>query len=281
MFTSEDISRYYDLSETHYRRVWQLDKSRSLHYGYWDNSTKNLHDALLRINEVMAEIAQIKSADRVLDAGCGIGGSSIWLARQNGCKVVGISLNQHQVDKANDFAKQLILYDKVVFEKNDYHETPYPDQFFDVIWGIESICYADRLKFFREAKRLLKPGGRIVVADFFKRNNLNEEQTRLVSQWEGGWAVNQFATKEDFINGLGSSGFSELEILDITENILPSAKMLYRSSFAGMIGANLYKLFNPNASALGRNNVVNAKLQYTTLKAGLWEYLLVKAVKRQ
>src|SRR5215471_1994883 len=121
MFTREDISRYYDLSETHYRRVWQLDKSHSLHYGYWDDSTKNLHDALLRINEVMAEVAEIKTTDRVLDAGCGIGGSSIWLAKQIGCNVIGVSLNQKQIDKANDFAKQIKLDHKVVFERNDYH----------------------------------------------------------------------------------------------------------------------------------------------------------------
>jgi cyclopropane fatty-acyl-phospholipid synthase-like methyltransferase len=279
MFTSEDISRYYDLSETHYRRIWQLDKSHSLHYGYWDNTTRNLHEALMKINKVMSEFADIKQSDRVLDAGCGNGGSSIWLAKNIGCNVVGISLNQKQVDQANEFAIRAGLHDKVLIEKNDFHQTNYPPSSFDVIWGIESICYADKLKFFNEANRLLKPGGRIVVADFFRKPGLKANDAKLVSEWESGWAVNQFATREEFKNGLNATGFSEVKTIDITENILPSAKKLYRSWFAGVVGANLYRLFNPKASTLGRNNVANARLQYKTLRAGLWEYLLVNAIK--
>jgi cyclopropane fatty-acyl-phospholipid synthase-like methyltransferase len=279
MFTSDDISKYYDLSEIHYRRVWQLDKSRSLHYGYWDDSTKTLHEALLKINEVMSAAAAITKSDRVLDAGCGIGGSSIWLSKNIGCNVVGISLNQRQVDKANDFATREGLVEQVVFEKTDYHQTNYPDASFDVVWGIESICYADKSKFFKEANRLLKPGGRIVVADFFRKPGLNKSNLKLISDWESGWAVNRFATREEFENGLKLTGFNKIKTIDITQNILPSAKKLYRSWFAGAVGANVYRLFNPKASTLGRNNVANARLQYKTLKAGLWEYLLVNAVK--
>ena len=279
MFSNEDISRYYDLSEIHYRRVWQLDKSRSLHYGYWDHSTKTLHDALLKINAVMADLAEIKQTDRVLDAGCGIGGSSAWLAKHLGCHVVGISLNQKQVDKANEFAKRWALDANLVFEKRDYNHTNFTAASFDVIWGIESICYAgDKTAFLVEAKRLLRPGGRIIVADFFKKENLNQYEALLVKQWERGWAVNQFATKEEFENGLKHAGFTELKILDITQNIFPSAKKLYRSWFTGSIGARIYKLFNSQASELGRNNVANARLQYKTLKQGLWKYLLFEAV---
>ena len=77
MFNNEDIARYYDLSEVHYRRVWDLDQCRSLHYGYWDNSVKNFHDALLNINKVLAEHAAIKGGEKILDSGCGVGGSSL------------------------------------------------------------------------------------------------------------------------------------------------------------------------------------------------------------
>src|SRR5262245_23183964 len=97
MFTNEDISRYYDLSETHYRRIWKLDKSKSLHYGYWDEQTKNFHEALLQINQILADAAEIKPGDIILDAGCGVGGSSVWLAKEKNCKVIGISLNQKQI----------------------------------------------------------------------------------------------------------------------------------------------------------------------------------------
>ena len=81
MFSTQDISRYYDVSEIHYRRHWGLQKSLSLHYGYWDASTKNFHEAMQNINREMCIMAEIKGGERVLDAGCGVGGSSIWLAK--------------------------------------------------------------------------------------------------------------------------------------------------------------------------------------------------------
>jgi tocopherol O-methyltransferase len=82
MFSKKDIERYYDLSEVHYRLHWNLDKSRSLHYGYWDASTKNFHEALLNINKIIAQHAHISKDDVALDAGCGVGGSAIWMAKK-------------------------------------------------------------------------------------------------------------------------------------------------------------------------------------------------------
>ena len=100
MFNNDDIARYYDLSEVHYRRIWDLGKSRSLHYGYWDKSVRNFHEALLNINRVMADEAGIAGGETVLDAGCGVGGSSTWLARERNCRVTGITLNERQVREA-------------------------------------------------------------------------------------------------------------------------------------------------------------------------------------
>src|SRR2546423_14192448 len=122
MFTSEDIKRYYDLSEVHYRRTWNLDTSHSLHYGYWEEATKNFHEALLNINKVMAGLAEIRPEEKVLDAGCGVGGSSVWLAKERKCFVTGISLNQRQVQRANAFAKTAGVDDKVFFGQKDYLE---------------------------------------------------------------------------------------------------------------------------------------------------------------
>ena len=280
MFTNEDISKYYDVSETHYRHVWKLDKSHSLHYGYWDDSVKSFHEALLNINKVLADIAGIKAGEKVLDAGCGVGGSSIWLAKQRNCIVTGISLNERQVRRGNAFAEKNGLTGRVLFEQKDYRNTLYPSSSFDIVWAIESVCYADdKATFLKEAHRVLKPGGRLIVADFFKRENLEKKDEEQVQQWAHGWAINDFSTMEDFNSKLKTSQFTDVEILNATKAIMPSAKKLYRSYFIGAIGAKLYQLMNPSATALGKNNVRNARLQYKTLKKGLWKYQIVKAVK--
>jgi len=280
MFTNEDISKYYDVSETHYRRIWDLDNSRSLHYGYWDESVRNFSQALWNINRVLADHAGIHGGEVVLDAGCGVGGSSIWLARERNCRVTGISLNKKQVDNANAFAKAHDLADQVFFEQKDYTNTSYQSNRFDVIWAIESVCYAnDKGMFLKEAHRLLKPRGKLIIADFFKTAPLSSADAALVQRWARGWAVNDFSTVDEFDTKLKENNFHAIEFVDATQAIMPSARKLYRSYFPGAIGARLYQLFKANATELGKNNVRNAYLQYKTLKKGLWKYQIVKAVK--
>jgi cyclopropane fatty-acyl-phospholipid synthase-like methyltransferase len=280
MFSKSDISRYYDLSEVHYRKIWKLNKSHSLHYGYWDDSVKNFHEALLNINKVLAEIAEIKEGENILDAGCGVGGSSLWLAKEKNCTVTGISLNKRQIDKANALAKEIGVHEKVLFEQKDYTNTFYPANSFDVVWAIESVCYADdKSDFLNEANRVLKPGGRLIIADFFKREYLNPKETSRVKKWAACWAINDFSIAEEFNHKLKETGFDKIIWKDATDAILPSAKKLYRSYFPGIIGAKLYQLFNPNATELGKNSVYSAYLQYSTLTKGLWKYQLVRAEK--
>jgi cyclopropane fatty-acyl-phospholipid synthase-like methyltransferase len=282
MFSKSDISRYYDLSEVHYRKTWDLDKSRSLHYGYWDDSVRNFHEALLNINKVLAEIAAITEGENILDAGCGVGGSSLWLATEKNCTVKGISLNKRQIDKANALANALGVHEKVSFEQKDYTDTFYAANSFDVVWAIESVCYADdKSDFLKEANRVLKTGGRLIIADFFKKKDLNPGETKRVRKWAASWAINDFAIREEFEDQLKESSFRDVAWMDATDAIMPSAKKLYRSYFLGIIGAKLYQFFNSNATELGKNSVQSAYLQFTTLKDRLWKYQIVSAVKNQ
>ena len=280
MYSNKDIEQYYDLSQTHYKRVWNLQKSRSLHYGYWDSSTKNFHEALLNINKVLAAKAAIKKENNVLDAGCGIGGSSLWLAKNIGCNVTGISLSAKQVATANKLSAEENLQTIAIFEQKDFTATNYPSESFDVVWAIESVCHAaDKSKFIAEAYRLLKKGGRLIMADFFKQQNLSGKAAALITQWANGWAIDDFATIESFTEQLTHAGFTKAIIEDATTKIIPSAKRLYRAYFPGVVGGFLYKLFNPKPTIYGKKNIDTAYLQYKALKKNLWTYKIVLAEK--
>lgn len=280
MFSKKDIARYYDLSEVHYRLFWNLDKSKSLHYGYWDSSTKTFDDALLNINKVLAGYANISKNDSVLDAGCGIGGSAVWLAKNIGCRVTGISLNEKQVNNAREFSTKEKVDHLVAFEQNDYTSTGFADNSFDVVWAIESVCYLpDKSEFIREAFRILKPGGRLILADFFKSDNLNESEEKRIRKWANGWAIEDYATRENFEQQLSEAGFSKINFENANQAIWPSAKRLYRAYFLGIIPAFLYRIFNRKTTELGKNNVNTAYLQYKTLKKNLWTYGIFWAEK--
>ena len=88
----QDIIDYYDKTEISYRLWWDLNHSMGMHFGYSDHKAKTFRESVLRFNEVLAEEAAIGEGDHVLDAGCGVGGSSIYLAENYGCNVVGATI---------------------------------------------------------------------------------------------------------------------------------------------------------------------------------------------
>ena len=82
------IAKHYDETLPYYKHLWSR-KSNAIHYGFWDKETKTVEEALLNENNFLAKVADIKSSDKVLDAGCGVGGSSVWIAKNIGARVIG------------------------------------------------------------------------------------------------------------------------------------------------------------------------------------------------
>ena len=274
------IIQYYKETENAYKDSWALDKSLAIHYGYWDEKVKNFPASLLRMNEVMMEMAGIKDKDRVLDAGCGVGGSSLFMASVLGCRVTGISLSQGQIEKARQYAEKRKQQGLVDFLVMDYCNTTFPNESFDVIWGCESICYApDKAAFINEAYRLLRPGGRLVVADGFV-NELKNNDHPLIRKWLDGWQVNYLETTAGFSKIMAATGFEEVSCRDISAPTMHSAKRLYRFYFL----ASLYLLwkkinFSKPATDMQRKNIAACKYQYLGRKKKLWNYSLMSGTK--
>ena len=57
--------------------IWEVHKNYSLHFGFHEKNHMRHNDAVVNANRVLAEIARIRAGDRILDAGCGWGGSSV------------------------------------------------------------------------------------------------------------------------------------------------------------------------------------------------------------
>lgn len=119
-----------------------------MHFGYYDESVKSHEAALLKMNEVLADIASIVDGEHVLDAGCGYVGSSIWLAKNRNCRVTGISLVAEQVNAAIRFAEEHGVADRVELFELDYNATALPDAFLDVNWSVESLMHSDKKQAF-------------------------------------------------------------------------------------------------------------------------------------
>jgi len=85
MLKTKDIADYYNQTLNHYQLHWKLDTSKALHYGLWDKDTKNLSEALENTNKKIGKLTKIEEDEKVLDAGCGIGGTAIYLASKYNC----------------------------------------------------------------------------------------------------------------------------------------------------------------------------------------------------
>jgi len=276
----KNIVDYYAASENAYKDSWDLNNSLAIHYGYWDERVKSFPQSLLRMNEVMMEAANIKPSDKVLDAGCGIGGSSIFLGEKLGCNVTGISLSERQINKAKELATEKKVEDKVDFRVMNYCATNFPNESFDIVWGCESICYADdKEQFIKEAYRLLKPGGRLVVADGFVTDFKNNDRSTIRS-WLTGWQVNYLETLDRFEEFMSETGFKNIFSSDISKFTAHSSRRLYKFYFL----ANLYLLwktitFSNRSTEMQRKNIAACKHQYYGMRKGLWQYGLIVGTK--
>lgn len=274
-FSNQDVIDYYDRTEVHYRMWWRMEEAMGLHYGLWDESVSNLPDAVVNMNTQLAKLGGITAGDYVLDAGCGVGGSAIHLANTIGCKVTGITLSSKQVATATKMAEKRGLTDKLNFAPMDYTATSFPDNTFDKVWGIESIQTAgDKSLFFKEAARVLKPGGKVLMADVFKSYPYSIDEEPLLQEMINGWAMSDLLTLEQLTETASQYGFRLKSERDITVEVYPSVKKLFWIAFPGMLGTWAYMLYKrTNRFAEGHWRTCIA--QYFAYKKKLWKYRLV------
>ena len=273
-FSYQDIADYYDQTEIHYKMWWNLEKTLGLHYGVWDSTTKNLSEAVANLNKRLSELASIKPLSRVLDAGCGIGGSSFYLAESRGCTTTGVTLSQKQVETARKYAVQKGLEHRCSFMKCSYTNTPFEDSCFDICWAIESLGSADRKElFFYEMRRVLKPNGKILIADTFKSYSYPIEENELLKDMLNPWAISDILSSDELIELAEAYGFSLLAQSDVTAQIRKSVNKMYYASLAGMIGTKLYNLYR-NASRFSKIHYKSGIAQKKAYDRGDWKYIL-------
>ncbi|MBN1575642.1 MAG: methyltransferase domain-containing protein [Chitinispirillaceae bacterium] len=270
-WTAKDIIQYYKTNEFAYS-MW----GRNMHYGYWEPGIRNQRQASLRFNEVMAATARISRDDRVLDAGCGVGGASIFLAKKFGCRATGISICSRQVEKARKNAQAEGVAHLTEFFEMDYEHTTFQDGQFSVVWGLESICYAkSKEQFVREACRVTNGRGRLIVGDgFASRETYSDKDRKLLHRWLDGWIVNFLDTPAAFMRYAAAAGYRKYEYEDVTPKVMPTSRLMFVASlpfFPLHIFDKIHRL-----KSYPTDGMFN---QYLSLRKKLWQYGIFFAEK--
>ena len=273
-FNNKDVENYYDQTEVHYKTHWKLKESMGLHYGIWDKSTKNLTDAILNTNYRLMTLGEVKPDDVGLDAGCGIGGSSIYISKHKGCTMQGITLSKKQSETATRLAQDNGLSNKLTFSQQDFTATNFNDNTFDFAWCIESIQTApDKSLFFKEMNRIIKPGGRILIADIFKPQPYSIANDPDMQTMLNGWAMEDAISIPELHQLSEQFNFKVTELQSVNKEVKKSVDRIYFACIVGKVGTKLYNMIY-NASYFSKIHYKTGLAQKKTFKQNKWGYYL-------
>lgn len=263
--------------------AWSPDFN--MHFGYWRPGLNPLsrEPMLEEMNfQVSRRLGLGHEPRRVVDMGCGLGATMRSLARvYSRARVVGLTLVPWQVEQGSSLNRP--FGERLEVRRANYLQTDLESGSADAAYALESCCHApeeDKGAFLEELHRLLKPGGRFVVADGFTTTEPGGRPRlfrNLLDLSCRGWALPCFPSKGPFLRKLESLGFTDLEVHDISWNIAPTVL----HSPALVVSFTIQKLLQGERLNAVRWN--HLKSCFVSLGVGLYRrhfsYLLISGVR--
>ena len=132
----------------------------------------------------MLALAQVKQGDYVLDVGCGMGLTPIYITKNIGARVMGVDINPHMVERSKERANKMKLSHLAEFQEADAMRLPFEDDSFNVVITESVTAFpADKARAIREYVRVTKPGGFIGLNEStWLKTPIPEEIQAWVSQ---------------------------------------------------------------------------------------------------
>lgn len=267
------VHRYYDAATEDYLRYYQTDWHHHMHYGFDRDLPKGGNPTEHMVRH-LAALAGLSKGERLLDAGCGVGGSAIFLARELGIECTGITLVESQARLARGFARKGAPGPAHArFAVNDFHVPAFKPGTFDAVWAVESFDHAvDKKAWVASMYSLLKPGGRLIIADGFRAAApRNGKQAKAYAGFLAGWAVPHLCSAPELHDYAAAAGFERAHGEDISADVLPHARAIFRFGLIFIpIRWVLAGLGLTSREKLG--NAYATYFQYRAMRQGLWEY---------
>ncbi len=227
------ILAYYNSLESRLGYKYVIWEAK--HFGYYPSGKKTISEK--KAQELMREriykSLKFTPSSLVLDAGCGYGVVSCYLAKKYGPNIIGIDLNPRELQRARERTEEIGLTNKVKFLEMDYSKTNFPDNHFDFIYTIEAFCHSQNyIKTLKEFYRILKSDGKLTIFDYsFASTNLfSKEDLRMHNI-----IIEKIATPtfklikhDEFPRTMQAVGFKNAKQQAITKNIIPSIERLYK-----------------------------------------------------
>jgi len=142
---------------------------------------------------------------RILDVGCGVGGSTRRLSHETGCYVIGIDLSDEYIETAERLTQLLNMQERVKFQAASALELPFDDNTFDGAWSIQmNMNIEDKPRLLKEVARVLKPGGRAILYEVCGNKNT---PVYFPVPWAQDSSMSFLVPPESFRDIIKSAGF--------------------------------------------------------------------------
>ncbi len=281
-YTSRDsVSSAYD-SWTNDRLLEKL-WGEHIHLGYYNERSHKIDFREAKIELVhqlvrWSGLDQLPKGSRILDVGCGIGGSSRILASEYNFDVIGISISPEQVKRATQLTPKDI---SCSFEVMDALDLQFEQSSFDGVWSVEAGAHMPNKQLYAdEMLRVLRPGGFLAIADWNQRDigkkSKNSVEKIVMKQLLYQWSHPEFSSINSFRKNLLNSQYSggAVEIDDWSRYTLPSWN---DSIIEGIRRPNVFFELGPKSFLKGMREIPTILLMRWAFKVGLMQFGVFKA----
>lgn len=237
------IQQFYDNSSSLWEQVW----GEHMHHGYYGpdgTQKKNRRQAQIDMIEELlnwgaeSQTSNLWPPTSILDVGCGIGGSTLYLAEKFNATAIGITLSPVQAKRAKERSESANLSQKTNFIVADALDMPFADESYDLVWSLESGEHMpNKQKFLQECHRVLKPGGIMIMATWCHRTldghhgQLTDDERRHLADIYRIYALPYVISLPEYEAIAQNISFQDICIVDWSTTVTPFWDMVIESAF--------------------------------------------------
>ncbi|MDB6118252.1 MAG: hypothetical protein JWO08_2033 [Verrucomicrobiaceae bacterium] len=244
--TNEDVASHYDDLDQFYREIW----GEHVHHGVWRTGSESDLEAAENLVTMVANLGRTGAGTEVCDVGCGYGATAKILAQRHGANVTAMTISEVQLAYAQTHNS---VPGKITYLLRDWYQNQLSESRFDVVQSVESMEHmADLPLFFREAWRVMKPGGRLVICAWMSCENPGAMSKKiLLNPIVSEAALAGVRPASEFKAATEAAGFTNFQMSDITQQVKNTWPLCAVRTLKGVLTKPHYRKFlfsskNPN-----------------------------------